>query len=633
MYNSSPFDRLKNTLDPSEDQRARILARVRERNAASRQFAGIKNALNPEEGAQVRIWNRIRERISPLRATSFLEQVRVFLTPEIDNTRLHVAFLPRLAPVTVSARPLKWVAAFAIVIVSLRISPLFFLAPQTIAQSSVFLTPTRGEVSLSLAGLSQPVETETEILESVRMSTEEGEATIILHDDGTIRLAEYTSVTLHDLTDRPEPAVPATTLTLHEGTVWVQGLLPDHIRGITVATPRGDITVHGGSVSITVEGEAATVETWDRHAVLTQSRSPDLVIVAGERLTASADDMLTINRMPESAYDSPWPAQNLQRDAVHQREIAQQQRERIAARAGILPTSRLYGVKRLAENVDVFLTFDREAAVMKRLDQATTRLDEATVLIADGQSGAVALQEYSDAVLDIASGSGDSITQFLVEQSVSEDAAHLGASLPDDDVYLVKHTVLSTSAKLPTQLINESDVEASVLADAVDSLQLAAVEGDGQAVQDRLETLAPYLEDFPGDSGIDPAVKKEVLSQLTHVAESLQNNANVQEGSGAVVLRTVSRVVRSHSPVAPPAHLTEEQIQSMVASMSHRIFTYSQPRSRWNQLQQEIVKLKGHPDEGMLLRALYQELPENGLATYVRTAIQDLREEQAGSVD
>jgi hypothetical protein len=646
---SSPdsFHRLKDSLAPTAEQRARMFARVREGMTTAKDLRSVRAALEPDAGAQIRIWNRVSERIAPSRARGFLDQVRAYLTPDQPTIHLGRGLFPALQPVAVPSRPFKWVAAFALVLVAVRVSPLLFLAPQTIAQSSVLLRPTRGLVTVSLDGLSQPVDHEIELLQSIAIHTDDGEATVILHDDGTVRLGADTSIILQDLSDRPEKGSGLATLTLASGTVWVQGLVADHLRGLSVSTPEGVVTVHGGSVSVSVIGGETIVEAWDRHARLEREEQADVVLVAGERLNARGSS-LAVEQMPDGAYDTPWPSQNLQRDAVHQRAIAQEQRERIAARAGILPTSRLYTVKRIAEEVDVLFTFDHETSVKKRVAQATTRLNEATTLIADGQSGAtIQLEEYQVAMLDIAGGSGDTITQRLVEEGMAENVAQLGAQLPNDDVYAVKKLVLETTSKLPSQPINESDVEAAVLGDAVDAIQIAAAEGDDEAVQEGLETLAPYIEDLPGDTGLDAATKKEVISRLTRVADSIQDGASTANGSGSVAMRAVSRVIRTHVPATPPpVHLTQEEIASMVDAILDRVFVYSQYVGQTNQLRQEVIKLKGHPDEGMVLRSLYDALqeyeelnsegalvPDFRLSLLVRGAIRGLRDAQGAQID
>lgn len=649
----TPFHRLQSALDPTEEQRARMLSTIRAKMTTAHSVRSVRSALEPEDGAQVRIWNRIRDHIAPVRARGFLDQVRAYLTPDQSSVHIGHGLLPAFAPVRVRVQPLKWVAAFALVLIAVRVSPLLFIAPQTIAQSSVLLRPTKGVVTISLDGLSQPLDHETEILKSATIHTYEGEATVILHDDGTIRLAGDTSVTLQDLTDRPQKGSGLATLMLASGTVWVQGLVPDHLRGLSVVTPDGVVTVHGGSVSITVQEGETTVEVWDRHARLEREGQAEVVLVAGERLVARNGVDLAVETMQEGAYDREWPKQNLTRDAVHQRAIAQEQRERIAAKAGILPTSRLYAVKRIAEEVDVLLTFDRESAVKKRVAQATTRLNEATTLIAEGQSGAtVQLEEYQVAMLDIARGSGDTLSQQLVQDGVEENAAQLGAQLPDSDIYLVKRVVLDTTATLPDATINEADVEASVIGDAVDAIQIAAAEGDSDAVQLGLENLAPYIENLPADDDIDPTTKREVISRLTRVADSLQDESNVS-ASGAIAMRTVSRVIRTHVPAAPaPVPLTGEQIDAVVNGILDQMFVYSQYTGRTNQLHHEMKKLDAHPDELAILVALFEKLkeyeelnsregsgdilitPDYRLSLLVRGHIQDVRQEQTtGEID
>lgn len=641
----TPFHRLQSDLGPTDDQRMRMLAKVRAGMTTAQNVRAIRESLEPDDGARIRVWNRISEHIAPSRARGFLEQVRAFLTPDQSNV-LHLGrgFLPAMQPVAVPARPFKWVAAFAIVIVALRASPLLFLAPQTIAQSSVFLRPTRGDVFVSFAGLSQQVAREVELEQATTIHTVDGEGTVLLHDDGTIRLGEATSVTLLDVTDRPAESDDIATLTLAQGTVWIQGLVPDHLRGISVQTPAGLVTVHGGSVSVSVGNDGVVVEVWDRHARLEQDGDADIVLVAGERLTALIGQNLAIATMSDGEYDASWPSQNLQRDAVHQRAVAQEQRERIAARAGILPTSRLYPVKRIAENIDVLLTFDRETAVKKRVAQATTRLNEATTLLSEGESGAtIPLQEYQVAMLQIANGSGDTLTQQLVEATVAENAAQLGAQLPSDDVYAAKKLVLDTSVQLPGSGINEADVEASVIGDTVDALQIAAVEGDREAVESGLETLAPFIADLPEGTELEESVKKEVLSRLVRVADALNDSEIADTSTGS----TIAVVDRTYTPlVQPVVHLTQDEINTVISGILDRVFTYSQYTGQTNQLRQEVIKLQGHPDEGMILRALYDELekyetlnaigalePDFRLSVLVRGAIRELREERGGEVD
>ncbi len=535
----------------------------------------------------------------------------------------------------------KWGAAFVIVVLALRASPLLFLTPQTIANSSVILSPSPTGVELSSHGLWQPVTQELELREAAFLRTMNGEATIMLHDDGNVRLAPQTMITLEDVDDHLTAAPDTATVALASGKIWLQGLLPDQLRGFVVATPAGTVTVHGGSVSVEVTGTTAHVEVWDRHATVMQD-DRTVSLVAGEYVDLVQSSVPVVHTLPSDAYKAPWVAQNLQRDAVHQREMAQLQQERRAAEAGILPTSPFYTVKRVAENFDVLLTLDPEAKVQKRLQQASTRLNEAAALIAQGDSGAsVPLDEYKQTLIDVAAGSGNTVTQSLVRQQITENTAQLSAALPDEQFYQLKKTVLEASARLPDDLVNQQDVSGTLLVDTLDVLQQAIQDNDTDQVNAALVTLKPYLSSLQSGSGdtLKPEVRKEAISLLSDVAEGLHN---VQSGSGATTLSPeLVQQIAGYLPVteetqpvvpaiqAPP--MTDAELDAAVQGTLHRIFViYKMPQSRENALRVDMRSFAGSQDEGRYLRRLYHELPEGDsiLRQLVRHAIQQLREQQ-----
>jgi hypothetical protein len=625
--------RLRDDLTPDSGQKNRVRALMKARIADPAVFAQAREELTPSESQHASVWGRVANRIDMPEVSGVMDRLKSFLEPsETQNLDIRTRLLSGLVPVQVrsSYRSTKWVAAFALVLVALRASPVLFLAPRTVAQSTVTLHPTRGEVELSLHNLWTPAHEEVTVSQPLQMRTGEGEATILLHDDGTIRLAPSTTVFLHDLTDRPEPAFEGATLTLNEGTVWVQGLLPQHLRSITIATPYGDVEVHAGSVSIKVDN-GLSVSVWDRHATVRQN-GQETTLIAGERARFDVGEAGQITRMNDGEYTQAWVTQNLQRDAVHRREIAQMQQERRAAEAGILPTSPLYTVKRVAERMDMLFTLDPEAKVQKQLENASTRLNEAAALIAEGSSGAsVPLQEYKETVISLASGSGgNSVTQFLVRQQMAENAGELSASLPDDESYILKQAVLETSAELPVEVMDESDVQGALIVDRLDVLNRALTEGNTELAQETYDTLEPYLTALDDEGKLKPDVKKEAFQLLSSAAEKLE-----QTGTG-VALETKIKPLLPEPP-APPVlrHLTDEEIDTVIRAMLRRIDVYTQEKSRSNQMVVELGRLKGHQDEGKILRRLYNVVsPE--LTRYVRSAIQQLRtqviQDQAGSL-
>lgn len=632
MNTEAHLRRLKASLQPDTGVQDRVRARMMKRIQEPEILTIAKTEATPSDVQKGALWNQIRQKIDAPAVSGLLGEIRDFLNPTsaaefLIRTRLMTRLTP--LPVRSSYRWSKLVAAFALILVALRISPVLFLAPRTVAESTVNVLPTKGSVELSLHDLWQPMHGEVIVSQPVQLRTQQGEATIILHDDGTIRLGSDTSVSLHDLSDRPEPALDNATLTLSKGRIWVQGLLQNHLRGITITTPAGDITVHDGSVSISVDDDVI-VRAWDRHVRLTHEGT-ETVLVAGERARMRASDAtIAIASTEEDEYADSWVSQNLERDAVHQRAIAQLQQERRAARAGILPTSPLYPVKRVAENIDVLLTLDPEEKIQKQLEQASTRLNEAAAMIAEGSDAGAAesLEEYKETMLTIASGSGDSVTQFLVRQEAVENAADLAAALPDDESYVLKRTVLEANAALSVDIVNESDVEMMLVIDTLGVLREAIANGNTERAKETYAAIEPYLSAIQSEeSNLKPEVRKEILNMLTQAAEHLEE----QTGTGMIVADGLDEDLK---PFLPPRvtrpevqPLSDEQVDVLVQQIRSRIFTFDLQRSRWNQLTHEMRQLKGHPDEGRILRRLYHALPEDGLAQYVRPAIQELREE------
>jgi hypothetical protein len=624
------FQRLRDDASPSEESRDRVRASIQARIATSTLFEQAKAEATPSESARSTVWNRVISTIeSP--ASSLLERIGAWLTPS-NETRslLRGNLLLRLQPVPVrsSYTRTKWVAAFAVFALAVRVSPVLLLAPHSVAESTVLLIPTAGAVEISLRGLWQPVDEELTLSESVSMRTNGGQATVLLHDDGTIRLDSAAAVTLYDLSDRPEPALDGPTLALNEGRVWVQGLLPAYVRGLTIATPSGDVVIHNGSVSLALEGGQLIVQVWDHSATVRQG-DRETLLVTGEQARFSVDGSAgAVSRMPDSAYDNAWVTQNLERDAVHQRAVAQMQRERSASKAGILPTSPLYSMKRVAEQVDVLLTLDPDAKLQKQIGLASTRLNEAVALVSEGSStgASIQMEEYRETLQAIASGSGgNSAAQFLIRQEVAINAAGLSAAQPTDAVYSVKKAILEASADLSVDVVDDSQVQSIILVETLDALREALEQGDSAAARASYDAAAPYLSLLEKSDSTTPEVRKEALALLTQAAGELQESAS---GTGvqdlAAELEPFLPQVAPVLPVAEP--LTDEEVVRFASLIVSRIDTFDSPRPRLNQLRYEISLVSVHPDGGRILRQLYHLLPgQDILSREVREAIQNLR--------
>lgn len=618
------LQRLAREITPSEATKSRIFDRIEKRIGEPEVLAMAVKEMTPRAATRDRVWAKVAQVVtqSPV---AFLDRVRTALLPPVELSRdLWQSFiLPRLQPQQVVARSYRgiaWITAMAILVVTVRFSPTLFFAAPTEAQSVVTLLPTRGEVTVHIGDVSHAVSEEIALVPGMQIRTGDSEASILLRDDGVIRMDKNTALTLHDLTERLEPAPEILpTLTLDSGRIWVQGLIPGTLRGITLALAEGHVTVNEGSVSLTRE-DLLTVEVFNRSATLLRE-DREMRLTAGDRIQLWAGSVPLIRHIPITAYDDAWVSQNIDRDAVHRKDIAQQQQERRVARAGILPTSRLYAVKRAAEAVDVMLTFDGRTRVEKQIAYAGVRLDEAAALLEEGEVDAVEapLQEYRRTLVALAGQSTDGTeAQFLLQQAVFQDSAEIAAASVGDDNYLLKKTVLEAYSDLPGQ--DGKIIEAALLVDGLSTLAEAAEAGDQAQVADVWGAMQPYVVAFKEHPELAESAEAQAL--LLRFAVAVQGN----EDFDSDLLQAAGEFLPKE-PVTVVAHLSDEQIIAFATSIKDRIFTeYRMPKSRSNMLLSELRGLKGNVDEGRILRALYHAMPEDTeLRVPVRRSITQLK--------
>ena len=604
---------LRKQLKPTAACKRNVRESMRKRIAAeSSLLSGLAKDLTPKQAVKQAVWSRIAPDVALPHAET-LEQLRGSIHPSRRFKADLKQKLLSLQPVQAVARGpqfVKWATAFVVVGLLVRISPLLFIASPTVAESQVLLMPTRGEISVSIGGLWQTVDSEVALEPGMKLRTHDGEASIILHDDGVIRLGPLTTVELNDLSDRLEPASEIfPTLTLYTGHIWVHGLVPQQLRGITVATTYGHVTVNEGSVSI-AEDDLVQVEVYDRSAVVHKNGQPTF-LASGERTDLAEDGALLVKKIPAKWYQYAWADQNLKRDAVHRHDIAQIQHERRIANAGILPTSPLYPVKRFAELMDVMLTFRQDTRVQKKLQLAETRLNEAAALIYEGHEAEASLKEYQTALENIVSGESDSsLAEFLVQRALTETTSKSTAALPGDQSYAIKKMVLETSAKLPAVAVNGEQAQGALLLDGLAVMLRSVDEGRTEMVETVWSDLQPYVSALEStDVTLDPSVHKEANTLLSFLASALQT----AQSRGAEIDPELMSDLAAYLP-APTGPtqvvLTEDEVMQIVYGIKESIFLYDMTRSRVNQFIAELRALEGHPDAGRILRRLAQVLPD-----------------------
>lgn len=525
-------------------------------------------------------------------------------------------------------RFVKWGVAVSVAIVVLKLMPALFVVTPISAQSRVMVFPTQGEVSISGGGTRWLNLTKEQILhEHSIIRTRDGEATVVLHDDGVIRLAPYTAIELHDLSNRPV-SLDTPTLTLIHGKIWVQGLLPTHVEPLHIAMSYGDMLLHEGSVSIE-EGTTVMVSVWDQRATILHD-TERLPLIAGEQTWLWERSIPTVQRVAPETSEQVWVSQNLDRDAVHRRDIALLEREERIAIAGILPTSSLYPVKRVAEDIDLFLTFGKEAKVRKQLEQASRRLNEASALIVAGGEVEPLLVEYRDILQTLGDLVSDEVFAELIEQVLREDTASIAVAFPGEEGYLLKQAVLEAAATVGSDgSMHLAELEGVLVGDALMALLEHVRSGQVVAAYDGFTAIKPSIDSILAKEDLGADLRKEIKTFLSDLALSVKTRRDTVGDINASFYEDVVTYLPM-SPQPPVIHLTDEEVQKIAHGIVARVLnTFNMRRSRENQLFTEIRAVRGHPDRARILRRLYQDFAEEPwYAAYVREEMKFLREEQ-----
>ncbi|MSR87063.1 hypothetical protein EXS70_02720 [Candidatus Peribacteria bacterium] len=623
-------------ITPKAGAQDRVRAMLRSEMRAAHMLNQVRESLQPAPGLAARLWSAILGSVDPIRHLSLWERLRGSITPTESASsalwnRLSLRLEPAYAHAAVS-RPVKWVAAFAVLLIAVRVSPFLFLAPASIASSSVTLFPTRGNVEVLIGSLWQPMTGEVTLNSPMRLQTQEGQATVTIHDDAVFRFAENTRGQILDLSNRPESSSQETTVALEDGEMWVRGFVPKNVRGITVITAQGRIVIHEGSVSIRQSGDEVVVRVFDRSAIVSR-HGHQLSLVTGEQVVLFNSDNLVGTAMDPSVFRDAWVAANLTRDAAHQREIAQLQQERLAASAGILPGTTFYRVKRLAESVDVLFSLSEEERTRKLITQANTRLNEAAALLPEGRPADVqnALQQYKETVLQVASGSGGSevVQSLLQSEVVDAGSATVGAALPGDPSYALKQAVDDTIASLPGDKMVLPDVGGEALLDELYAVKRQASEGDMELAKQKLSELTESIASL-NTTGALSLVSADVRAEAKAVVQQVEAVVD-----GPTVGTSLSLGVPPKDLIVPehPARtgflhpMKPEQVTAKAQEIRGRIFLFSKKKAQYSVLDDQLVLLVRYPDRGSILRELSSVLPRNGLSQRVMREIQLLQKE------
>ena len=631
MFDEGSLQRLSQEIAPSDAKKQSIKERVMKRVSPVALTHAVESVV-PCASTKLSLREKLLRMISSSSAETLSEVSSSVRLPVARAASLRETILSRLeqysAPVFHGG--LKWAAAFAVLLIIVRAMPFLFLAPSTQADLAVQLIPEGEGVSVYVGGVWQEV-AQAQILTGPSMiQTGDAGATIILNDDGVLRLEPNTTLKLHSTEDNPSGArAPGPTATLIRGEFWALGMLPPFIDALSIEVPGGLVSINTGSVGMTVDGDRSSVNVYDRGATVTNG-TQTVFLVAGEGVKTSQNSGLPIVTLPESAFIQPWVAINLQQDAQHRSEISKLQEERRAKAAGILPTSILYPAKRIAEEVDVLFTLTTGGRAEKRLEQANTRLKEAIALMKEGEGTAASapLAEYKSSLIAMASSTDDNLVQHVIKRQIADASVGVGTEGESAaaNIELLKQAVSDVSDAIPNADLKPEDIEGYILVDRLAHIN-QTISKDTEAAALSYADVQPYLQKLLAEnSGVNPLLKKEAVSLLVSTS-NLVSEASKESSGEKEVLSTIQSDITKYIPAEhEKILLSEEELNASVDAMLQRILLFRHPRSRYNQLLAEMEAIRNDDNRGTLLRRLKAALPE-GLGEYVNTEIHELKDE------
>lgn len=627
MRDPTNLSRLVEQIRPSSEASGRIWGKVRSRVITPAPFAEVVRSVQPSATLKTTLRHRILASITPP-----LGEALRGLSDKVTFPLRPLRFLDALQPMEkapVYHAWLRWSAAFVLVVLAFRIAPLMVLSP-TQADAAVQIIPSGKGVEMLVGGVWRSVEKSEVLTNAVMVRTDaSSEATIVLNDDGVIRLASDTTMKLHSLGDRPQHVFAGPSATLVRGTVWTLGLLPPYVEGLTIETGHGILAINAGSTSIQEEGGTTTVSTFDR-GVTFSTDTKSTLLAAGEKLTVSDTKALRVTKFSDRLFADAWPASNLAQDAVHRTEIAKLQEERQQKIAGILPGETLYPVKRVAETVDAFFAFTPDAKTEKQIAQAQTRLSEALALLKEGQAteAEAPLKEYTTSLVALAETGENSLVRDLLVRRIAEQSAAIDAESSDESAAsmdLLKKAVDSVAAAVP----NNTELALPELEGYLAVNQLALLRHELEAGSDPERVAALYSEVRPYLSALlsenHPPLRREVQSLLLATSTLAQSEAGKAPDQFLIALDTDVKLYLPEDAKAV-AKATSQELDAQVVAMIVRIDKFRSPLQQYNQFISETVNIQGDPNEGTLLRRLQIQLSDRGfhtLAEYVNTALED----------
>lgn len=416
--------------------------------------------------AKKRIWTRLQSKL-PERGLSVYQPMLSFLRGQTTSvSRLKrvqlkeriLDVLPDHLPASAFFTKRFFASAALLLILGLIFTPVLQVAPSVSASSSNLLEVVEGEVWVN----GNPVQGQVLLQTGDRVSTgEDAMAHLYFLDDSRVSMGPGSEVDIVDTQIDPENrADTQVTLLLESGRIWVQVLnLVSSGSTFTVQFPEGSATVSNRAsfdISVDEETQLSVARNLINVSVNTEAVSYEGILGQGAGLWAG-DEVIT-ETLSSDVESDVWWSFNLAYGKSYARQLDESYKQEKIDRAVILPGNPLYFLKTFRESIQISLTFSSEAKEELLVQQAENRLNEAQVLLAQGETAAAqaVLEVYDATVEDALENSDNEDLLALVEETQKE--SFLNQEVNEGTTLLEEHLV-SSSALIPSDLSEKTEVQ------------------------------------------------------------------------------------------------------------------------------------------------------------------------------
>ena len=302
----------------------------------------------------------------------------------------------------------------------------------------------RGKVSLNGIGLEPgKVLAEGDMIEVAA----DAEARIVFFDDSVSRLRAGTKVQLKVLEDENfDLGESHILLDLATGEVWsnVQPQVGEDV-SFEIETAAVNATIRGTVFNIKTDGIATDIHTTE-HSVLVAPKdengeiSAEIALIEGEKVAGQTlATGLVVLDIEETELAQPWFETNVAADVKHKGAVKQRIERQQKRRAGALPGTIGYPVKKIREKISRVLATEAEQADLE-LAIVERELAEAQVLYNYGRE-ARAESVLKKAEATLAKFTNDPATATRARRVVRETQHKLRQVLPDEEAYDLKESL------------------------------------------------------------------------------------------------------------------------------------------------------------------------------------------------